>query len=160
MLVLGTKLDYGLQIMVNLAKKQLDTDSFISLRQIAKEEKLPLQYLAQISMLLKENALLSSKEGKGGGYKLAKMAKDIKVLDIINSIDGPISLVKCFSKNSECERMFCKNVNCQAKNYFNIFINDIQKYFKNISLEDLVKSNDKNTFYKFLKNNFSNNVKK
>lgn len=153
MFVFGTRLDYGLQIMLCLAKKE--KNDYISLRDIANEEKLPLNYLAQI-VTFKNNNLLVSKEGKGGGYKLAKNKEDIKVLEIIESLEGKVNLVKCLDKNDSCSRLFCKSAACQARFIFNIFMQDIRYYFKNITLADLLivdkdsRFLNKTNFKKFL----------
>ncbi len=79
MFSLTKKTDYGLQLMMVLAKKY--KQGFVSLRQIAKEEKLPFKFLEQVVFLLKIANLVDSKEGKGGGYFLTKPPKKISMAE-------------------------------------------------------------------------------
>lgn len=64
---LTKKTDYGLELMIALAKNY--GLGPLALRQIAKEKKL-LKYLEQVVIPLHEAGLVGAKEGKGGGYFL------------------------------------------------------------------------------------------
>jgi Rrf2 family cysteine metabolism transcriptional repressor len=65
MLVISSRGDYGLQIMLCLAKNY--QKGRLSLPSIARSEGLPVKYLAQISWQLKKKKLIKSWEGKNGG---------------------------------------------------------------------------------------------
>lgn len=135
MIIISSKGDYGLQIMLHLAKNS--DAGYISLQDIAKAEGLPPQYLAQIVLPLKKDGLIKSKEGKGGGHCLAKKSNKISVLEILESLEGPICFVKCFDneKNSCTQSGYCDN--CKVRGHFSMFIDDIRSYFAGISLADL-----------------------
>ena len=57
---------------------------------IAKEFNLPLAYLQKIMKDLVRANILASKRGPRGGFKLARPASDITLLEIWEAIDGPM----------------------------------------------------------------------
>jgi len=95
---LSQKADYGLILLSTLraAKKP------ISVSQIATKHKISPKFLAQIALDLKKAGYLISKEGVSGGYTLAKKANEIKILDILKSLDGELVEGKCFEDGHEC----------------------------------------------------------
>jgi len=66
---------------------------------------MPYRFLAQIANNLTIGGLLESREGVGGGYRLAKSAKKITVHDVVSVIEGGVALATCLSKrDSVCVR--------------------------------------------------------
>ena len=61
---------------------------------------------------LNEGGLVRSYKGVQGGYELAKSGEEIRVLDIIELIDGPVRISKCLDCEHECSRNPCK-VECK-----------------------------------------------
>lgn len=96
--MLASKAKYGLKAMVYLARKEGEGSVLIA--EIAEKEHLPKKFLDAILLELKNNGMLSSKKGKGGGYILAKPAARIKVGDIVRVLDGPLAPVPCVSRLS------------------------------------------------------------
>ena len=54
-------------------------------------------YLVRILATLSSNEIITSKKGTGGGYALAKPAKDINLRDVMRAIDGPVAPLSCVS---------------------------------------------------------------
>ncbi|MBF0332290.1 MAG: Rrf2 family transcriptional regulator [Alphaproteobacteria bacterium] len=96
--MLASKAKYGLKAMVHLARKEGEGSVLIA--EIAEKERLPKKFLDTILLELKNNGLLNSKKGKGGGYCLARPADRISVGDIIRVLDGPLAPVPCVSRLS------------------------------------------------------------
>jgi len=59
---------------------------------IAKEYGIPLEYLLKILQQLVKAGVLRSKRGPRGGFTLSKPAEEINLLEIIESVDGPLVL--------------------------------------------------------------------
>ena len=57
---------------------------------------------------LNTGGLVKSYKGVQGGYELAKSGDDIKVLDIIELIDGPVKISKCLECDHDCSKNPCK----------------------------------------------------
>ena len=91
---LTKKTDYGLELMIALAKNF--NKGSISLRKIAKAKKLPFKYLEQVVIPLREAGLIKAKEGKGGGYFLKKSPKKISVAQVVEILEGPVEVGACF----------------------------------------------------------------
>jgi Rrf2 family iron-sulfur cluster assembly transcriptional regulator len=86
----STRGDYAARALLSLA---LHADGApTSVRDIADRTGLPQPYLEQILLALKGAGLVRSKRGVGGGYILARPARDILLSEIVSAVDGPISL--------------------------------------------------------------------
>lgn len=83
-----------MELMIALAKKY--RQGLLSLRQIAKQKKLPFKYLEQVVVPLRESGLVGAKEGKGGGYFLKKSPKKVSVAEIVEILEGPVEVGACF----------------------------------------------------------------
>ena len=95
---LSTKSDYGLILMSNLAH----SNKLVSVSSVAKKNKISPKFLSQIAHELKKAGFISSKEGITGGYTLAKRADEIKLLDVLKTLDGDLFMGECFEPDHEC----------------------------------------------------------
>ncbi len=81
--------EYALKALLAMASRR--SKEPLSLRQISEEEKLPVKFLEQIMMTLKQAGFVQSTKGKNGGYLLARPAGKIKLGEIIRVIDGSLA---------------------------------------------------------------------
>lgn len=65
--------------------------------EIARKRKIPLKFLENILLQLKNEGVLESKKGKGGGYFFKIPPRDLPLARIIRIIDGPIAMLPCVS---------------------------------------------------------------
>jgi len=108
MLRLSKKSDYALMAMKHLA---LRGDGSSSAREIASLYDIPIELLAKILQRLVRRGLLASQQGTRGGYQLARMPALISVADVIQAIDGPVTVTACAdSEGSNCEQFAKCNV--------------------------------------------------
>jgi len=96
---------YALKALVHLAKSKGQGPVLIG--DIAESQKLPRKFLEQILLELKNLGILKSRQGKSGGYFLAKEPKEILVGQIVRVFNGPLAMVPCvsvsaFEKCEEC----------------------------------------------------------
>ncbi|WP_041042695.1 RrF2 family transcriptional regulator [Paramagnetospirillum magnetotacticum] len=96
--MLSSKAKYGLKAMVYLARHEGLGPVLIA--DIAQSERIPKKFLDAILLEMKNQKLLSSKKGKGGGYTLAMPAARIMVGDIVRVLDGPLAPVSCVSRSA------------------------------------------------------------
>lgn len=89
--------EYGLRAMIDLAEAHLDGSALVQIKEIAERQHIPVKYLEQILLTLKNAGLLHSKMGVGGGYYLAKPAKEITLGQVFRILDGPLAPVNCVS---------------------------------------------------------------
>jgi len=85
--------DYALRGMVYLARQPAGKLSMAS--EIATAEDMPEYFFSKIFQSLAKSGLVNSFRGSNGGFVLARSPEEIRVLDVIEAIDGPISTSKC-----------------------------------------------------------------
>lgn len=100
MLRLSKKADYALMAMKHLATRS-DAAS-ASAREIAEQYDIPVELMAKVLQRLARRGLLTSHQGTRGGYKLSKASSAISVADIIQAIDGPLTVTACSSEAENC----------------------------------------------------------
>ncbi|MBN1428306.1 MAG: Rrf2 family transcriptional regulator [Anaerolineae bacterium] len=88
--------EYGLRAMIDLANYAASSQ-VVPIKDIAAQEQIPLKFLEQILLTLKNAGLLQSKMGIGGGYYLAKPPEDITLGQIVRILDGTLAPVRCVS---------------------------------------------------------------
>jgi len=93
--MLSKKTQYAFQALMYLSQSKGSVPILIS--EISKKKKIPLKFLENILLEMKNSGILASKKGKGGGYFLAKKADEIILADVMRLIDGPIALLPCVS---------------------------------------------------------------
>ena len=109
MLRLSKKADYALMAMKHLARKT-DASASTSAREIAEQYDIPIELMAKVLQRLARSGLLTSHQGTRGGYTLAKTAPAISVADIIQAIDGPLTVTACSTDDEQCEQFDKCNV--------------------------------------------------
>lgn len=92
--------DYALRAMLYLANLPLQERASTS--KIAAEQKIPTSFLAKIISQLSIAGLIHTSRGAGGGVSLARKPEQISLLDVVEAIDGPISLNECTRDPSIC----------------------------------------------------------
>lgn len=91
--------EYGLRALIALASK-LENDRVMQIKDIAAHEQIPLKFLEQILLTLKNAGLVKSRMGSGGGYHLAKPASEITLGQIVRILDGPLAPITCVSQSA------------------------------------------------------------
>ena len=67
---------------------------------LARQEQIPPKFLELILLGLKNQGILQSRKGKGGGYLLARDPADIYLGQIVRMFDGPLAPVPCASQTA------------------------------------------------------------
>lgn len=104
----------------------------IKIKEIAKRANIPHNYLEQLLNTLKKDGFVKSIRGAHGGYMLSKPPVDIKILDIIESLEGEIKLTENCTGNKVLE-LFYKETQKKLENIFNITLEDFKLYEQQIS---------------------------
>lgn len=79
----------------------------ILIADLASEERIPKKFLELILLTLKNNGILQSRKGKGGGYYLGKPPKDISLGQLVRILDGPLAPVPCVSETAYAKCQEC-----------------------------------------------------
>jgi Rrf2 family protein len=103
MLRLSKKSDYALIAMKHLAMR-LDGGASSSAREISESYDIPLELLAKVLQRLVRARLLVSVQGTRGGYRLGRGAATISVADVIQTVDGPVTVTACTPDDHTCDQ--------------------------------------------------------
>lgn len=92
--------DYAVRAVLHLARnggnKRAATGT------VAKEQNIPPSFLAKIISQLSVAGVLRTSRGAHGGVTLARDAKEISLLEVVEAIDGPIRLNECVHQSGIC----------------------------------------------------------
>ncbi len=128
---LSSKSRYGMRAMLHLALTE--SDGVVMSRSIAESQNLPETYLEQLMLSLRRAGLLTAIRGSKGGYLLARKPEDISLAEIVEAMDGPISIAEC-SEVANC----CYNpTSCALKDAFAEVNGALVGALEGISLADL-----------------------
>ena len=105
---------------------------YVSISSVAARHKLSPKFLSQIARELKEAGILKSKEGVSGGYNLAKKPREIKIIDVLNVLEGKFFEGRCFEEVGKCI--------CGAGIIWKDMKNQVEAVLGGKSVADLVKS--------------------
>jgi Rrf2 family protein len=96
--MLSKKAKYALKALLALADNPEDEPMRIA--DLARDERIPQKFLELILLDLKNQGLLQSRKGKGGGYLLARDPARIYLGQIVRMFDGPLAPVPCASQTA------------------------------------------------------------
>ncbi len=94
---ISKKAEYGIRAVIAIARHSQNKPLQIS--EISEKESIPIKFLEQILLNLKNNGILKSKRGANGGYLLGKSCVNISVGMVLEIIDGPFDPVGLHSGN-------------------------------------------------------------
>jgi Rrf2 family protein len=103
---ISKKAEYGLRAIINLGIAHEVGLPRVSASLLAQVDNLPLKFLEQIFIDLREAGYIDTQRGKKGGYFVAKPANEIKIGEIVRLLDGPLAPIACASKTAY-ERCSC-----------------------------------------------------
>jgi Rrf2 family protein len=135
--MLSKRTKYGIKALAYIARQ--DSTSPVQIGTIAESENISHKFLESILLILRKSGFLGAKKGKGGGYYLLKNASEIKMTDIIRTLEGPIAMLPCVSLNyyEKCDD--CPDEDTCSVHKLMIQVRDnTLKVLRNNTLADLV----------------------
>ncbi len=93
------KIEYALRAMIYMADRP---GGIARGTEIAHTEQIPKYYLEKVIRDLMRRGLVRARRGPGGGYQLGRGADSITFRDIIEAVEGPITLNVCTDGSSSC----------------------------------------------------------
>jgi Rrf2 family protein len=111
----------------------------IMIEEISDAEHIPKSFLAKIFQSLVKGDIVQSHRGAGGGFSLARPAKTITLLEIINCVEGAFALQKCVMNEPKCVLSDRRMSNCTLCAIFNEAQSRVNEVLANTSLEDLLQ---------------------
>ncbi|MGI6238462.1 MAG: RrF2 family transcriptional regulator [Christensenellales bacterium] len=129
---LSTRGRYGLHAMYELAMGYED-GAPLSIKTIAERQDIPEAYLEQLIAMLRRDELVTSVRGAQGGYVLARAPDQIKVGDVLRSLEGGLKLVDCLLEEDICG----KSCACPSRVVFKKINDGLNGIVDSITLQDM-----------------------
>jgi Rrf2 family cysteine metabolism transcriptional repressor len=134
------KSEYALRALIELTTHY--KRALVQRNEIARRQQIPLEFLEQILLALKNAGLLASRRGVNGGYSLIKPPDDITLGQVIRILDGPLAPIGCVSKTayqkcSDCP--YVKKGHCPIQDVMGGVRNAIADILDNYRLSDFAK---------------------
>lgn len=91
--MLSTTSAYALRALSRLAREP-QGGSLLG-RDLAREARVPVQYLQKIMVMLRHAGLVGTARGTGGGYHLERAASEIRLAEVVEVFEGPLGRPIC-----------------------------------------------------------------
>jgi len=135
---ISKKAEYAIRAVISIARHANNNPLQIS--EISKKESIPIKFLEQILLTLKNNGILNSKRGANGGYLLAKSKDDISIGMILDIIDGPFDPVGIHSSN---------HLSAGLEKCFGQMIEIVNGHLNQFTIKDILEIEEPNDFLAF-----------
>lgn len=137
--MISKKAKYALKALKVLTEK-FEFNEPTLINDIAVKEKIPKKFLEAILLELRNQGVLKSQKGKGGGYLLRMSPTEVSVAKVLRIIDGPIAPTPCVSVNfyGKCDDCESEEL-CSIRPIMMKIRNANLEIYENTNLVDLVK---------------------
>ena len=138
------KSEYALRALIELTANY--DRKLLQRHEIGRKQNIPVEFLEQILLVLKNAGLLTSRRGVGGGYSLLKSPDTITLGQVIRILDGPLAPIGCVSKTAYQKCKDCPYTNtasCPIQHVMLGVRNAIADILDNYTLRDFAASSGK-----------------
>lgn len=129
--------DYALRIL-RVAYER--SGSFVSVAEIAELENIPYAFARSIQHDLVRAGLLRTIRGARGGLALNCNPEKTTIAEVIEAVDGPISIAVCTSDPTSCDKQEC----CSYNKLWGGANKLLREYFSSITLADILEQGESN----------------
>jgi len=91
--------DYAIRALIHLANHE---GARVKAADIGAAMDIPTGFLQQVLQELQRARLVSSRPGPAGGYQLARAPEEITILEIVETLEGPIETSECALRGGPC----------------------------------------------------------
>lgn len=141
MIRLSKLTDYGFVLLTCFEDNK--GKNWLTARDLAETTGLPLPTVSKLLKTFSRGGMLQAHRGASGGYSLARPASHITAADVIEAIDGPISLTECACDNHEDDVCAIEG-HCPTKSHWVQISRKIRAALSDITLLELSRPS-KNT---------------
>ncbi|MEW6456370.1 MAG: Rrf2 family transcriptional regulator [Acidobacteriota bacterium] len=147
-MLITRKTDYAIRCVLYLSEKK---GIIANVDEIAKSMLIPKSFLAKILQKLEKTGIVKSNKGRKGGFSLGKEPKGVSLMEVIEIIQGPLSINVCAIDKRKCD---LSNI-CSVHPVWGKIKKETEEKLKKMSFEALSRERKK-----FFENNFGLNFKK
>jgi Rrf2 family protein len=130
---LSTRIRYGTRAVLELASRF--GEGPVELKEIARSQEISIKYLEQVIIPLRTAGIVKSVRGSKGGYSLARPPSEVRLFDVVETLEGPFCLVDCIKDPNLCKR----SESCVARDVWIEVSEALQRVLKSITLDQMVQ---------------------
>jgi Rrf2 family protein len=135
---ISRKAEYALRALVALARHGRP----LQIGELSRVENIPVKFLEQILLALRNDGFLASKRGVGGGYALKRRADKIAVGAVVRTLDGPVAPLPCAATASSDVPCSCPDPRtCPIRSLMTELHGEINALLDARTIDDLAKMN-------------------
>lgn len=135
---ISTKGRYAVRAMLDLALQSGDGPTLI--KDISKRQEISVLYLEQLLTRLKAAGLVRSTRGPKGGFRLTRLPSQIRIGDILQTMEGSTAPVSCVDNAMLCSRAD----SCVTREVWAEMKQAVDEVLESTTLQDLVKQEERN----------------
>jgi Rrf2 family protein len=133
---ISRKAEYALRALVALARNGHP----LQIGELSRVENIPVKFLEQILLALRNHGFLSSKRGVGGGYTLKRSPDKITVGEVVRSLDGPVAPLPCAATAGNDVPCSCPDPRtCPIRGFMTQLHGEMNALLDARTIEDLAK---------------------
>lgn len=131
--------ELGIQFSSYICQRESAGENTVAASEIAQALDLDIQYVHQILHKLRKGGILESVRGPSGGFRLAKSAEQISLLDLLIAAEGETFEVICETKplHANCGKLTEQGQNCSLMNIWYDLKKHVDSFLSSYSLKDL-----------------------
>ena len=131
---INRKVEYALMSLKHMTQKI--PGELTTAKEVSETFKTPFDATARVMQVMAQNGLLKSEQGATGGYQITKDLSRTSLLALLEMLEGPTAMVKCFQKEAMCEIQGQCNIISPIHNLNRKY----QDFFENVNLKELLVS--------------------
>ncbi len=133
---ISRKAEYALRALVALAR----LGGPLQIGELSRVENIPVKFLEQILLSLRNDGFLASKRGVGGGYTLKRPASKISVGEVVRALDGPVAPLPCAATAGNDVPCSCPDPRtCPLRSFMTQLTHEMSALLDARTIEDLAK---------------------
>ena len=129
--IISTRSRYGLRFLVELAQRV--NEGTVDLKSIAEHQEIPETYLAKLVVPLRNAGIIRSARGAKGGYELARRASEVSVQEVVEVLEGRLSLLECTDHPESCAR----SADCPTLPVWTGLERAVRDYLQGVTVSDV-----------------------
>lgn len=131
---ISAKARYGLRILLDVALHETHARPR-TIKEISDAQGISEKFISRIVVPLRKEGMIKSERGKLGGFRLAQAPSDITLLAVIETLQGPISLVDCVADKASCKR----SPTCVARSVWTDVNTAVRAALRGMTLETVLE---------------------
>ena len=131
-MVFSSKSRYAIIVLMDLGL--WGRKDFRTIKEISTQWKISSRYISRLVLPLRKKGFIESRLGPNGGHRLAMNPKDIRILDVIDTMDSPFNISNCMINPKSCARF----KECKSYSVWQQVNNDVREVFAKLTLKKLI----------------------